>query len=320
MTALPLIARFPALAALPRAALGTFPSPVVRLSMPGGGALWVKRDDLDAPVCGGNKVRALEFLLGGIEPGDTVLTLGGDGSTHVLATAHHAARLGARTVAVRWRHEMHDAAHRVASLAASRCVRVHRSRTVVGALAHAAWIRLAHRRVRYVPIGGSTPLGTLGHVNAALELARQVEAGVLPAPRRVVVPLGSGGTSAGLALGFAIAGLDTEVVAARVAPRIASNAAGVRRLARRTARLLERLTGETMPPPVPVRVVHTWYGGAYGRPLAAGTDAARFFASRLNVALEGTYSGKAAAAALALAAEPGPTLFWLTFDGRMLAD
>ena len=320
MTTLPLVARYPALATLPRAALGTFPSPVQRLALPEGGALWVKRDDLDAPVCGGNKVRALEFLLGAVAPGDTVLTLGGDGSTHVLATAHHAQRLGARTVAVRWRHEMHDAARRVAALASSRCAEVQRTHTVVGALARVAWMRLTRSRVHYVPIGGSTPLGTLGHVNAALELARQVADGALPMPRRVVVPLGSGGTSAGLALGFAIAGLDTTVVAARVAPRIASNAAGVHRLARRTARLIARHAGERIPPPRTVHVVHGWYGGAYGRPLAAGTAAARLFADELNVALEGTYSGKAAAAALALASEPGPTLFWLTFDGRLLAE
>ena len=319
MSALPLLARYPGLGALPRVALGTFPSPVVRLGLPGGGALWVKRDDLDAPVCGGNKVRALEFLLGDVAPGDTVLTLGGDGSTHVLATAHHAARLGARTVAVRWRHEMHDAGRRVAALAASRCARVYRTHNVVGALARVAWLRMT-RRVHYVPIGGSTPLGTLGHVNAALELAAQVAAGVLPAPRRVVVPLGSGGTSAGLTIGFGIAGLDTEVVAARVAPRIGSNASAVHRLARRTARFIARYTGEPVPPAASLRVVHAYYGGAYGRPLAAGTSAARLFATRLNVTLEGTYSGKAAAAALALAAEPGPTLFWLTFDGRMLAD
>ena len=65
------------------------------------------------------------------------------------------------------------------------------------------------RAAQYIPLGGSTPLGTLGHVNAALELADQVERGELPLPGRVVVPLGSGGTAAGLALGFAIAGLDT---------------------------------------------------------------------------------------------------------------
>ena len=39
----------------------------------------------------------------------------------------------------------------------------------------------------------------------------------------------------------------------------------------------------------------------------------------LAARLDATYSAKACAAALALAAaEPGPTLFWLTFDGRWL--
>ena len=56
----------------------------------------MKREDLSSDVLGGNKVRSLEFLLGGVVEGDTVLTLGGEGSTHVLATAVHAARLGAQ--------------------------------------------------------------------------------------------------------------------------------------------------------------------------------------------------------------------------------
>ena len=71
--ALPLLRRFPALAQLPRAALGAFPSRVERLRV-GGAWLWVKRDDLDAPMGGGNKVRSLEFLLGGVRAGDTVIT------------------------------------------------------------------------------------------------------------------------------------------------------------------------------------------------------------------------------------------------------
>ncbi len=74
-----LLARFPALAALPRASLGRFPSPVERLDAAGSlPPLWLKRDDLntDPPYPGGNKVRALEFLLGPVAPGDTVITLG----------------------------------------------------------------------------------------------------------------------------------------------------------------------------------------------------------------------------------------------------
>jgi hypothetical protein len=67
------------------------------------------------------------------------------------------------------------------------------------------------------------------------------------------------------------------------------------------------------------RIVHDVYGGAYGRPLAAGDRAAAILLPR-GLALDATYSAKACAAAIALAAEPGRTLFWLTFDGRELLD
>ncbi len=137
-----------------------------------------------------------------------MLTLGGVGSTHVLATAVHAARLGAKTIAVRWRHDMHPAAQEVRSGRAAECAEVVTASNFVTAMSAAA----SACDSRGVPTtsrsAAATPLGTLGHVNAALELAEQIEAGELPPPARVVVPLGSGGTAAGLALGFAIAGLE----------------------------------------------------------------------------------------------------------------
>ncbi|MDQ6831436.1 MAG: 1-aminocyclopropane-1-carboxylate deaminase, partial [Gemmatimonadota bacterium] len=86
----PLVRRYPALATLPRASLGQFPSPIERIVHASlRGDLWVKRDDLNADAFGGNKVRTLEWLLGGLIAGDKVLTVGGEGSTHVLATAEH---------------------------------------------------------------------------------------------------------------------------------------------------------------------------------------------------------------------------------------
>ncbi|HEX5832088.1 MAG TPA: hypothetical protein VFY16_13990, partial [Gemmatimonadaceae bacterium] len=90
----------------------------------GGVRLWLKRDDRNAPVLAGNKVRALEWLLGDVRAGDLVLTVGGVGSTHVLSTAVHAARLGARTVALRWPHETHPVARLVAAEAEARCARI----------------------------------------------------------------------------------------------------------------------------------------------------------------------------------------------------
>lgn len=318
---LPLYDRFPALRAIPRVTLGDFPSPVEAVrGIAGVDTLWVKRDDLNAPELGGNKVRSLEFLLAGVGPGDTVLTLGGHGSTHVLATATHARRLGAHTVALRWPHEMHPTAHRVLAETAARGVRSHPAWTAVDALIRAHWLRRAPG-VRYVPLGGSSPLGVLGHVNAALELAEQVRAGMLPEPARLVVPLGSGGTAAGLALGLAAAALGTVVVGARVGPRVAVNRRRVLGLAEGARRLIERAGGGACPAVHPdrVRVAHEVYGGAYGRPLSAGARAGAELAAVSAARCDATYSEKALAAALAAArAEPGPTLFWLTFDARWM--
>jgi D-cysteine desulfhydrase len=318
---LPLVRRFPALAAIPRARLGRFPTPVERLEgFRDVTSLYVKHEDLSSDVLGGNKVRSLEFLLGRIEPGDTILTVGGVGSTHVLATAVHAARLGAKTIAVRWRHDMHAAATEVGARTVAECAEVVTAPNIA-----VAWLSLlrmrASREAHYVPLGGSTPLGTLGHVNAALELAEQVEAGQLPAPRRIVVPLGSGGTAAGVALGLAIAGLDSVVVGARVGPRIGANRWRVHRLVEQTRRLISRYTGRA---PAAVRggrvvVSHEVYGGAYARPHPTAEHAAVLVDALRGWKLDATYSAKAFAVALDMAAEHSePTLFWMTFDARWM--
>ena len=173
--------------------------------------------------------------------------------------------------------------------------------------------------MRWIPPGGTSTLGMLGHVNAALELAEQIARGEMPAPARVVLPVGSGGTAAGLALGFAIAGIDVLVVGARVAPRIAAGRARVLSLAERERRFLERLTGERIPrvDRARVEIVHSVYAGAYGRALPGARRDAEMLLRATGLRLEGTYSEKAFAAARALsAAERGSTLFWLTFDGR----
>ena len=316
---LPLIQRFPALRRFPRACLGQFPSPVTSVGTLAAG-LWLKREDLNAETLGGNKVRALELLLGGVSAGDTVVTVGAAGSTHALATAIYAQRLGARVRCFRWRQEMNPAARRVAARTSEETGESRLSRTVAGAYARAFGARL--RGAHWVPAGGSSPLGVLGQVNAGLETARQIDAGVLPLPDRIVVPLGTGGTVAGVALGLAIANVVTEIVAVRVVPRIVANARHVKALVARTARLIELATDTRVPLPDArgVRIAHDFFGGAYGRATPEGDRVASDCLERTGIVVDPTYGAKALAAAVALANErQGTTLFWLSFDGRWLA-
>jgi len=67
----------------------------------------------------------------------------------------------------------------------------------------------------YYEPGGSNPLTTLSHINAIFELNDQIQQGAVPLrepPDYIFVPLGSGGTSVGLALGCHLLGWDTIVV------------------------------------------------------------------------------------------------------------
>jgi len=319
----PLFERFPALAVLPRAELCILPSPVQRIEHHAiHGDMWIKRDDLNAPECGGNKARSLEFLLGGIGAGDTVLTVGGAGSTHILSTAQHTAALGAKMLALRWNHDMNPVAHSVSKTIGEMIPGAGVRWSTLIALAEARY-RTWRTGARYVPIGGSSPLGILGHVNAALELADQISAGILPLPEKIVLPLGSGGTTAGLLLGFAIADLSIEIVGARVGPRAVVHRRRVMSLVKRTSSLIERVVGErpAAVDPSRLRIVHHAYGGAYGRPLPEALEASAILRDAARIRLDGTYSEKAWVAALAeCRATEGPVLFWLTFDARCLTN
>jgi 1-aminocyclopropane-1-carboxylate deaminase/D-cysteine desulfhydrase-like pyridoxal-dependent ACC family enzyme len=316
---IPLVRRFPALAQVPRAEIGRFPTPVQSLPELSP-RLWIKRDDRCGHPMGGNKVRALEFLLGGLEEKERIVTVGSAGSTHALAVVTYGKRIGATVGVGRWRQEMNPSAERVSQRIA-RDVRRDPAptfRSPVGAYAWALRERL--RGAKWIAAGGSAPLGVLGHVNAGLELVEQIDADELPQPKYVVVPLGTGGTMAGLALAFAIAKRDITVIGARVVPRLVGRRARVLRLARRTAALIERWTSERLPRvrPSSLQIVHDVYGGAYGRETAAAHAAGERLHTASNIELDATYSAKAFVLALALAARE-PTLFWLTFDSRILA-
>lgn len=288
---------------IPRVPLGEWPTPVqifdVDEKRPGAGDLWIKRDDLSSPICGGNKVRKLEYLLAG--PPSPVLTFGGSGSHHVLATAIHARRLGRSCRAVVSSQPATPHSVSVAALNVEACEGIIEMDGSIGALTRLFSVAAGHvveglsSRWRIIPPGGSNPLGTLGYVRAGLELAGQIESGECPKPRRIYVALGSGGTAAGLSLGLSLARLDCEVIAVRVATRLAGNGPYLRLLAARTGALLERISPVGPVAEQKLEIVHGFIGDGYGHPTVSG-DRARERAAASGISLEPTYTAKALAA------------------------
>lgn len=285
-----------------------------------GVSLLAKRDDLSSGTLGGNKVRALELLLAGVGPDQRLLTVGSTGSTHALAVAHYGARLGAVTEVITWPQEDNPVSRETARRLARRA-RVTAATSPVDAYFR-AMLRRPARDIRWIPAGGSSPLGALGHASAALELVAQLRRDGISMPGEIVVPLGSGGTVAGLLVGLTVAGVDTRILGVRVVPRSVGNRWHVMRLARRAMALLARLSGEPVPAVDPRRleIVQDAYGGAYGRETRAASNAAEALRVTGGPMLDGTYSAKAFGHALARAgqARDGNVLFWLTFDGRWL--
>ncbi len=330
---------YPALArSLPRIALGSFPSAIDHAtSLVSDGSLWIKRDDdftrsrssAAAPelvrLFGGGKVRKLELYLGEAQAQGkrTLITSGGTGSNQALAVALLGKALG---FAVRVHLTPQPAStltkqNLAADAAASAEMRLF---DTVGE-GHAAALSEAGQRgsgVYVIPPGGTTPLGTIGFVNAGLELAADVRAGRMAAPKSVYIALGLGGSAAGLAIGCALGGLRTEVVAVRASSPGSVTAATLRAIHGETMAFL-RARDPSMPPvsieAAKVRIDGRFVGAGYGAPSAAGADAIARARDREGWELDPVYTGKALAALLDDARTPNSgsaRLFWNTMSSR----
>ncbi|MCL2449126.1 MAG: pyridoxal-phosphate dependent enzyme [Polyangiaceae bacterium] len=301
--------------------LGCYPTPVQKvpsLSTPRT-EIWLKRDDLTHPVYGGSKVRKLERLLpAAVARGAArVVTIGAAGSHHVLATAYFGREAGLEVEAVLFPQPATD--HVVEVLRAGVGLGLRAFPVASVALAPFAVVERIAEGARLVPPGGSSVEGALAYVDAARELAAQVRRGELPEPDWCVTALGSGGTAAGLAAGFAAEGLKTRVVAVCVLTPIWLASFVVFALARACARRIGRAPAIAKRPPLVVD--RRFVGGGYGYATTEGAEASRRAESDAGIVLDPTYTAKAFACALGLRGAPleGTVLYWHTLSSARMS-
>lgn len=325
--------RFPELEEkIPWLPLGAYPTPVQRLASLGHDRLWIKREDLSANVYGGNKVRKLEFILGDVmrRGAKRVVTIGGIGTNHGLATAIYSGKHGIGcTLAL---FDQPVTAHVRQNLLLFHrygAEMVHSGSMFRSGAQYYIFQRLRHPLSYFIYAGGSSPPGAIGFVSAAFELKKQIDDGMMPMPRYIFCPLGSSGTMAGLALGARLAGITAQVIGVRVT----RDALGPVQLA--TPQTVANLMGSTYRmlkqncPSLPdtdicrPHVIHEYFGGEYGLPTAAGTHALRLFREREGIILDPTYTAKTCAALLDFIKDPwrskDTVLYWHTFNSRDLS-
>ncbi len=223
----PLLQRWPGLATtLPFIRLGDFPTPVEHADALAAGldlaSLQIKRDDLAASDYGGNKIRKLEFLLGDAiaQQRDRVVTFGGLGSNHAIATSLNCRKLGLRCTAIVTPEPVTDLVRKTLARHIELGTELVLATDYAGIRATTRAVIERHGREHCyeVPFGGSSAMGALGFVNAALELRDQVARGEARLPDVIYVACGTAGTVAGLGLGLELAGLPTRVEAVQVTP------------------------------------------------------------------------------------------------------
>ncbi|HEX6261309.1 MAG TPA: pyridoxal-phosphate dependent enzyme [Actinomycetota bacterium] len=165
-----------------------------------------------------------------------------------------------------------------------------------------AELEAAGRRPYLVPRGGATAIGALGYLDAAGELAGQLEAAGVE-PELIVVAAGSCGTLAGLHAGRAAHGLPGRLVGASVSRPLDECEERVLRIATEAA----ELAGTAGPRASDVSVVDA-RGPAYAEPSEESDAAARLAADTEGLLLDHVFTAKAMAAFLSMAGD-GPSVF-----------
>jgi L-cysteate sulfo-lyase len=293
---------------LPRYPLATLPTPItdaVRLREALGGAsrcprILIKRDDLTALGLGGNKARKLEYLIADAlaRGAHTVVTTGAVQSNHARMTAAAARIAGLKCVLVL--SSRYDVPAVEGNLlldylfgAEVRFVPAEDPMLAVGhdAAVVAEVVRgeaEAGRTAYVIPVGGSSPVGSLGYVSGTAELVEQLRA-MGSSPSRLYYASGSRGTQAGLTLGAKLSEAPYALWGIAVSAGEPEKIERAMNAANDAAALLG----------LPTRITHAdlftdqgFIGEGYGLPTPAGLEAIDLLARTEAILLDPVYTSK----------------------------
>ncbi len=278
--------------------------------------LWIKRDDQTTEFYGGNKPRKLEFLFADArrKNKDPVITIGGLGSNHCLATSIFGQKLGFKVAIILFNQPLTPDVQKKLLLFQYFKAEMFYEETIKADQG----LLKQYPNSYFITGGGSDQVGILGFVNATFELKNQIEQGEIPIPKIIFLALGSGGTLAGLEIGIKLANIDTKVIGVRVIDKSTTSPALVKWLIKKTLKNLKMFSNKI--PEIQIQksvIIDDFYGGEYGKITKEGLEAVQLMKKYENIELDTTYTGKTCAAMIdhiKKEKDKDPILFWNTYN------
>jgi D-cysteine desulfhydrase len=301
------------------------------------GKIYIKRDDKDHEIYGGNKLRKFEFIFGEIvkKKKKGVITLGGIGTNHGIACAIIAKQFGLKCHLFLSLQPLTWHVQRSLLLYDYFGAKLHFTKIFELGILKSLLYRFFHPKYYLMSIGGSpllgigSPLGSIGFINAMCELKKQIDQKILPEPDVIFVAAGSTGTSAGLTAGCKLLGLKTKIMFVNVSRDIVVSPKALMNIANKAIKYL-RKRDKSIPDIIVTEedftMIKGYLGSEYGIKTIRSQNAVdlieKLEGKKRGFKLETTYTGKTAAAMLDFLAKKENksknVLFWNTYNSNDL--
>jgi len=276
--------------------------------------LSIKRDDLIGPAFGGNKSRQLEFLLG------DAIEIGADCIVHGGALQSNYGRQVAAACAMidldcylvlsdYYKQKQNTGSHLISQMLGAKISYFQGelgSNHEIEKLKLSKSLEAQGRKPYLITYPKSEILGSLGYLDATLELSRQLTTGKFP--ERIVMPA-VGATYIGVLLGLILLGYnDVEVIG--VAPL--SNEYPIKATVLDSMKAICALLKIDSIDSPTINLDFSFVGEGYSKTTQESLDALVDFARYEGVMLDPVYTSKAAASLRSLPPDGKRTLFWHT--------
>ncbi len=283
-------------------------------------SLWIKRDDLTGISFGGNKTRKLEYVMGdALEAGaDTLVTVGAIQSNHCRQTAAAAAQVGLRCILLLAGEEPENY---TGNLLLDRLfgaeIQFFPDDDFMGLSDRIGSVIETLKELGLspygIPPGAFMPVGCLGYVQAMLELKEQCEETGLR-PMKILHPVGTGGTLAGMIIGAKLAELEADIIGISVLHDAKTTIERVREMILRMFDEYPALIDKFEPE---IKVDERFMGKGYGVMENGVRSAIQMFAKSQGIVLDPVYTAKAGLALLRMVmsgeiTSDATTIFWHT--------